>query len=146
MCDVYIYHFVTSDCPDGDSNLSSRPATLETIKNRGGEPVMESQIVVDHTELDADGFLVGVLGSGSYEINDIAAQIYSLEVRATSRDNEAIASLDGIEKYMLSLESRELRKQARLLRSQRPALMGADLGLRPDARDFIHFEAGVATQ
>jgi hypothetical protein len=145
MCDVYIYNFVTSNGQDRDNVLSSQPATLEAIKDRGGEPVMESQIVVDHTQLDGDCFLVAADGSNSHELNDLAAQIWSLEVRAASRDNEAIASVDGVEKYMLSLESRELRKQARLLKSQRTLLMARESGFRTDARDLIHFGAGVAT-
>jgi hypothetical protein len=144
MCDVYLYHFIASNSPDGDKLLSVRPATLEAIKGRG-EPVMESQIVVDHTELDAEGFLAAAAGSDSHKINDIAAQIWSLEVRAASRDSEAIASADEIEKYMLSLESRELRKQAALLKSQRTKLMPGEFGCRTDAKDFIHFGAGLAT-
>ena len=146
MCDVYIYHFVTSNGRDCDHGISSQPATLEAIKDRGCEPVMESQIVVDHTQLDADGYLVAAVGGNSHETNDITAQIWSLEVRAASRDNEAIASLDGVEKYMLRLESRELRKQARLLKSQRTVLTAGELRFRTDARDFIQFGPGVITQ
>jgi hypothetical protein len=118
MSDVYIYYFIGPQGPNGRNSLSARPATLEAIKGRG-EPVMESQIVVDHTQLDAYGFLAAAAGSDSYAINDIVAQISSLEVRAASRDNEAIGTTDDAEKYMLSLESRELRKQARNLRSPR---------------------------
>jgi hypothetical protein len=144
MSDVYLYYFIVSNDPDGDNLLSMRPATLEAIKGRG-EPLMESQIVVDHTELDAEGFLVAAVGSDSHEIDDIAAQIWSLEVRAASRDSEAIASADGVEQYMLSLESRELRKQAAILRRQRSELVAAEVGSGTDARDFIHFGAGLAT-
>jgi len=146
MCDVYIYHFVTSNGQDSDFVFSSQPATLEAIKNRGCEPVMESQIVVDHTQLDGDGYLVAAIGSHSRETNDIAAQIWSLEVRAASRDNEAIASIDGVEKYMLRLESRELRKQARLLKSQRTVSTASELGFRTDARDFMHCGAQTAAE
>ena len=144
MCDVYLYSFVASNGANGEKVLSVRPATLEAIKGRG-EPVMESQIVVDHTEVDRDGFLVAAVGSDSRKISDIAAQIWSLEVRAASRDKEAIASADEIERYMLSLESRELRKQARVLKSQRTELNTGEVDFRTDARDFIHFGAGVAT-
>jgi hypothetical protein len=58
MPDVYLYHFVSRAGPGAETNLSARPATLETIKGNG-EPIMESQIVVDHTELDKKGFLIG---------------------------------------------------------------------------------------
>jgi hypothetical protein len=141
---VYLYYFIASNGPNGENVLSTRPASLEAIKGRG-EPVMESQIVVDHTELDGDGFLVAAVGSDSRRINDNSAQIRSLEVRAASRDNEAIASADEIEKYMLSLESRELRKQARVLKNQRTELTTGEADFRTDARDFIHFGAGVTT-
>jgi hypothetical protein len=101
--------------------------------------------VVDHTELDVDGFLGDAVGCDSHEINDIAAQIWSLKVRAASRDNEAIASTDEIEKYMLSLERRELRKQARVLKSRRTELMTSELGFRTDAKDSIPVGVGLAT-
>jgi hypothetical protein len=46
---------------------------------------------------------------------------------------------------MLSLESRELRKQARVLKSRRTEIVAGELGFRTDAKDFIHFGAGLAT-
>jgi hypothetical protein len=143
MCDVYIYYFKTSNGPDGEKMLSTRPATLEAIKGRG-EPVLESQIVVDHTELNADGFLAATVGDDLNATNDIAAQICSLELRAGSRDKEALASADGIEQYMLSLESRELRKQARNLKSRRAQLI-ADESCDTDTKDFVQCEGGLAT-
>lgn len=126
MSDVYIYFFIGLNGSVGGNALSARPATLQAIKGRG-EPVMASQIVVDDTELDGEGFLVARMGSGSLSINDIAAQIGSLEMRAASRDSEAINSIDGKEKYMLRLESRELRKQARNLKSRPPGFVAAEL-------------------
>jgi VCBS repeat-containing protein len=102
--------------------------------------------VVDHTELDADGFLVATIGHYSHAIDDIAAQIYSLEARAASRDNEALASADGAEQYMLSLESRELRKQARILKSRRMETTAGELRCRTDTKDFDQFEAGLAAE
>jgi hypothetical protein len=131
MSDVYIYYFVTSNSQNAEEMISVRPATLEAIKSRG-LPVMASQIVVDHTELDADGFLVTAAGSGSHEINDLTAQIWSLEVRAASRDNEVIDSTDGIQNYMLSLESRELRKQARDLKNRRTEQAAGESGYKID--------------
>jgi hypothetical protein len=126
MSDVYIYYFIGPHGRNGKISLSARPATLEAIEGRG-EAVMESQIVVDHTQLDEDGFLAATVGGAPYAINDIVAQITSLEVRAASRDNEAIRSTDGAEKYMLSLESRELRKQARNLKSRRAESVAGEL-------------------
>lgn len=143
MSDVYIYYFKTSNGLDGKNILSRRPATLDAIKGRG-EPVMESQIVVDHTELDANGFLVAVLGNDSNAIDELAAQIWSLEVRAASRDSAALASADSIERYMLSLESRELRKQARGLKSRRAEMRTAELRYHTHSTDFYRFE--VATE
>jgi hypothetical protein len=145
MSDVYVYLFRTSNRPNGKKMLSTRPATLGAIKDRG-EAVMESQIVVDHTELDGDGFLVETFGNDSAAIEHITAQIRSLEVRATSRDNEALASADGIEQYMLSLESRELRKQARDLKRQRTEIIARELGDRTDKTNSVQFGAGLATE
>ena len=145
MCDVYIYYFMASSGAEGEKMLSLRPATLEAIKGRG-EPVMESQIVVDHTELDPDGFLVASVDTDSHEMNDITAQIWSLEVRAASRDIEAIDCTDGAKKYMLSLESRELRKQARSLRSQRTELPAGQLSYGTDKKDLLRLGEALTTQ
>jgi hypothetical protein len=124
VSDVYIYYFMSNGA-NGENSVSLRPATLEAIKG-WGRPLMESPILVDHTELDTDGFLAA--GGASHEIIDIAAQIWSLEVRAAARDNEAIDSTDGTEKYILGLESRDLRKQARDLKSQRIAHAACESG------------------
>ena len=145
MCDVYVYCFRTLH-PDGKQLLSTRLATLEAIKDRG-DPVMESQIVVDHTELDGDGFLVVTFDCDSVAIEDVTAQIRSLEVRATSRDNEALVSTDGIEQYMLSLESRELRNQARNLKRQRAEIIARELEEeRADTTCSVQFGAGLAIE
>ncbi len=62
-----------------------------------------------------------------YAVKDLSAQIWSLEARAASRDIEAM-NLDektaARERYTLSLESRELRTQARKLKD-RPQLEDA---------------------
>jgi hypothetical protein len=125
MSDAYIYYFMECEDATGENTLSKRPATLEAIKGKG-EPIMESQIVVDDSELDGAGYLNARDGRDSYEVNDLSAQIWSLEVRAASRDIEASKLTDGTEgkdKYMLSLESRELRGQARKLKSRRRELL-----------------------
>src|ERR1700720_2935610 len=108
MSDVYVYHFKRRG-PVGENILSERRATLETIKGKG-EAVMESQIVVDHTEVDGNGFLIGGVGNESHPMDELWAQIRSLERRAHSRDSEALTldpSAEGQRIYMLRLESRE---------------------------------------
>jgi hypothetical protein len=137
MADRYIYYFMARDAATGDTRLSPRPATLAAIAGRG-EPVMESQLVVDHTELDDNGFFVAGSGGDARAAEDISAQIRSAELRAASRDSEALSMNDGAEgrdKYMLTLESRELRGQARRLKLERadsPADEPANRNDRPD--------------
>jgi hypothetical protein len=144
MSDVYIYHFITPAGPDGESRMSARPATLDAIKSRG-TPIMESQTVVDHSEVDADGFLMATAANDSPALNDYAAQIASLHARAASRDGEAIANGNGADQYMLSLESRELRKQARILNIERAELAASEARNRPNAAEFTQIR-GLATQ
>lgn len=148
MADMYVYYFIGSVGLPGESMLSTRPATLEAIKGRG-EPVMESQIVVDDTELDADGFFIAGVGEDSYAVNDIAARIVSLELRAASRDMQAMKlseSTDGQNKYMLSLESRELRNQARQLIERRIQMMAGESTNPADTADFIQFGGELTTE
>jgi hypothetical protein len=120
MTDMYVYYFRGLPGSTAENTVSRRPATLDSISGLG-EPIMESQLVVDHTELDDDGFLRVRTGIGICAVNESTAQIVSLELRARSRDREASQlddSANGQDKYMLSLESRELRKQARSLSAQ----------------------------
>jgi hypothetical protein len=134
VTDQYIYYFTVRDVATGESRLSSRPATLKAIAGQG-EAVMESQLVVDHTELDDDGFFIG---GDSHAAGDIAAQIRSIELRAASRDSEALKmndSAEGKDKYMLTLESRELRVQARRLEIQRTDLPAEERTSRDDRSD-----------
>src|ERR1700682_6431452 len=131
MTDVYVYHFMRRG-PAGENILSKRWATLETINGRG-EAVMESQIVVDHTEVDGNGFLIGGGGNESAPMDELWAQIRSLERRANSRDREALSlneTHEGARIYLLRLESRELRNQAQRLRKQRADSMAGENGHR----------------
>jgi hypothetical protein len=140
VTDVYVYYFMRSRGPAGEMSRSKRRATLETIKNMG-TPVMESQIVVDYTEVDENGFLIGGVGDELHPMEERWAQIRSLERRAYSRDCEArqlSESTDGSRKYMLSLESRELRNEAQKLRKHRADLMTDELGAMIDAQFFVH--------
>jgi hypothetical protein len=147
MTDVYVYYFMRFRAPAGENILSKRRATLEAIKGKG-EAVMESQIVVDHTEVDDNGFLIGGIGSESHTMDELWAQIRSLERRAKSRDSEALTldeNREGRLIYLLHLESRELRNQAQGLKKQRADSMAAELGNRRDARDFLPFGGSPAT-
>jgi hypothetical protein len=143
MTDLYVYYFIRSRGPAGENILSKRRATLETI-NGMGEAVMESQLVVDHTEVDGNGFLVD---GESHSANEVWAQIRSLERRANSRDSEALTlseSAEGDRIYLLRLESRELRKQARLLKKPRADSMAGKLAYGIDTRVFVQFEGDPA--
>ena len=147
MSDAYVYYFMAPDAKTGESMLSTRPATLAAIEGKG-EALMESQIVVDQTELDASGFLIASVGKDSYAVNDLSSQIESLELRATSRDCDASKLNDGTEgadKYMLSLESRELRGQSRRLRNKRTDLIADELNKATSARPFIEFGRRLPT-
>ena len=147
MTDVYVYYFLRSHGPTGEKSLSKRRATLATIAPMGGEPVMESQIVVDHTEVDGNGFLIGGDDNESHPTDESWAQIRSLERRAHSRDCEALLlneGTDGARKYMLSLESRELRSQAKKLRNQRAEPLAGKLGDRIDAQGFASLGSPIA--
>jgi hypothetical protein len=68
-----------------------------------------------------------------YAVNDLSAQIWSLEARAASRDIEAMNLDEKREekaRYTLSVESRELRAQARKLKNRR-----TDVVERPQLED-----------
>jgi hypothetical protein len=147
MTDVYVYYFMRCRGQAGENILSKRRATLETIKSMG-EAVMESQIVVDHTEVDDNGFLIGGAGDGSHPMDELWAEIRSLERRANSRNSEALTldeAGEGQRIYMLRLESRELRNQAQSLKRQRADWMAGEFVNRSDTRDFLPFGACPAT-
>jgi hypothetical protein len=124
MSDVYVSSFIDADECAGGKLISTRAATLQAIKGRG-EPIMDSQFVVDHTELDGDGF-VPEYGLSTNAADILRLQIKSLKLRAESRDTEALKlkrSTDGAQKYLLYMESRELRNQAHRLETQRVDLL-----------------------
>jgi hypothetical protein len=132
VADVYIYRFMRRRGSAGENNLPQRLATLETIKGKG-EADMESQLVVDHTEVDGNGFYIGGVGNESHLTDELWTQIRSLERRASSRDSEALLlneSAEGARIYLLRLESRELRKQAQKLQKQRTDFMASELAGR----------------
>jgi hypothetical protein len=146
MSDVYVYHFMRRG-PAGENMLSKRRATLETIKGKG-EAVMETQIVVDHTEVDGNGFLIGGIDNESNPMDELWPQIRSLERRANSRDREALTlneSGEGARIYLLRLESRELRNQAQTLRQHRADSIAGELGNRINSQIFVQFGGGPTT-
>lgn len=145
MTDTYVYYFMRIRGSVGEKLPSHRRATLERISATGGEAVMESQIVVDHTEVDGNGFLIGGIGNESHPMDELWAQIRSLERRAHSRDSEALTldqSADGQRIYMLRLESRELRNLAQKLKKQRADSMADEFGNRGGAQSFLSVEGG----
>jgi hypothetical protein len=120
MTDAYVYRFKGLSGIGNDGPDDNRRATLDTLKGKG-DPVMESQIIVDQSELDPEGFFVSNSHDESQSVDNVTAEIKSLGLRSQSRDFEArdlVENSDGQRKYMLQLESRELVKQAKRLRSQ----------------------------
>jgi hypothetical protein len=120
VADVSVYYFVRRSVTDGKESLSKRRATLEAIKDQG-EAVMQSQRVVDHTELDGNGFLIGGGGDESQPVDALWAIIRSLESRARSREDGALKIAGGADndrKTVLLRESREFRNEAQALRER----------------------------
>jgi len=149
MADVYVYRFTGWEELRPDAK--KRRATLETIREIG-DPIMESQIVVDEAELDSHGFFCGSVANDPDPTEDLANEISSLNLRADARDCEAL-KLDeasgGAQKYMLQLESRELRKQAHKLQRQQnqqrqSELAAAESGNRSDMLDFAQLGSSPA--
>jgi hypothetical protein len=80
---------------------------------------LQSRRVVDHTEVDGNGFLIG--GTSGESHPELWPQIRSLESRAKSRDGEALKIVGVAEsdrRQTLHLESLELRNQARALKTR----------------------------
>jgi hypothetical protein len=141
MTDVYVYYFVRA----GGKILSKRRATLATIKHNG-EPVMESQLVVDDTEVDNNGFLMDGVDDHSQSMDEHWSQVRSLEKRAASRESEAQGlneCTDGNHKYNLRLESRELRKQAQKLKKLNGESSAAAESAGVDAQGLVQLEGSA---
>ena len=113
MPDAFVYHFLIRDRSSGRLVSSKRRATLEAIKSKG-EPLWESRMAVDDSELDATGFLVSRADSGSDPMDELWGDIRSLRLRADSRDREArqLGEIHREQKLTLCTESRELRSKA----------------------------------
>ena len=140
VADVLVYQFTTRDRDGRKTEASRRWATLEAIK-RMGEPILATQIVVNHTEIDEEGILFR-FGDASHLIDDLWAQIRSLNLRAESRDIESQGLDEAIEadrKNILIGESRELRTRARQLTQQRTDLIVDRLGAVDKLGTFTGF-------
>jgi hypothetical protein len=120
MSDVSVFYFLRSSGAGDKKLLSKRRATLAAIKDRG-EAVMQSRRIVDHTEIDGNGFLIGGASNESHPVDELWPRIRSLELRAESREVEALKIVDGVQGHRgqrLRDESLELRRQAQTLRAR----------------------------
>jgi hypothetical protein len=143
MSDVFVYYFMRASVAGGEESLSNRRATLETIRGKG-EAVMQSQQIVDHTELDANGFVIGNPSNESHSVDELWPQIRSLELRAKSRDAEALKIAEGTDsagRQKLQVESAELRNQAEILKIQVDRMKSENLRDRGTARKPISYWA-----
>jgi hypothetical protein len=143
MTDVFVYYFMRPGVPGGEESLSNRRASLETIQGKG-EAVMQSQQIVDHTELDANGFVIGGPSNESKSVDELWPQIRSLELRAKSRDAEALKILEGAEsvrKQVLHEESLELRNQALVLKARVEATRAENLRNQDPTQESITYWA-----
>jgi hypothetical protein len=113
MPDAFVYCFWVRDRSSGRLVSSKRRATLEAIKSKG-EPMWESRMAVDASELDTTGFLVSRADNGSDPMDELWSDIRSLRLRADSRDREAkqLSDTCGEQKLTLCAQSRELRDEA----------------------------------
>jgi hypothetical protein len=130
MADVRVYRFVPHPTARLPALPSLGPATLDAI-SAIGHPIMESEFVVDSSELDARGFLASPVAFGSSEITALTTKIRSLELRAASRDRCAQSmrsDCDEEQVQMLNRESRCLRAQERELTIRRAKLLADEAG------------------
>jgi hypothetical protein len=140
MSDVYVYNFYLF-AVDGEWRSRSLFAATLTAIEKIGIPIMDSQTVVDASQITEEGYLVPSAGFGSLEITELSAEIKSLEIRAAARDllaHSMDARADEATIYMLSLESRHLRQQAQRLMTQRSGILAAESGHISESMAFTH--------
>ncbi len=114
MPDAFVYYFLVRDRSTGRLVSSKRRATLEAIKTRG-EPLLESQMAVDDSEVDAMGFLASRSVDNADPTGELWGEIRSLRLRAESREREALQLTDTAHKerkLILYAESQELRNRS----------------------------------
>jgi hypothetical protein len=120
MPDALVYYFLFRERSTGRLVRSKSPATLAAIKGRG-EPVLESQMAVDESEIDALGFLVCRSVRAGDPAGELWSEIRSLRLRAASRERQAKqldVALDRERELILRAESQELRTRADWLQQQ----------------------------
>jgi len=141
VSDVYVYNFHRFAVGGERPSRSLFSAALTAIENIG-TPIMESQAVVDTSQLNAEGYFMPSAGFGSPEITQLSADIKTLEIRAAARDLLAQSMDAGADEaatiYMLSLESRHLRRQAQKLTIQRSEMLAAESGHIGESMAFLH--------
>jgi hypothetical protein len=115
MADICVYYFSVRDRTTGKLGNSRRRATLEAIRGLG-EPVVESRLIVDSSEVDTSGFLVSRQDMGSY-VDEIWCEIRSLRLRAKSRALEAkqLTESEAERRQVLCSECLELMTRANRL-------------------------------
>ena len=115
MADIYVYYFSVRDRATGRVGISKRRATLEAIRTLG-EPVLESRLIVDSSEVDSGGFLIS-RQEISTQVDEIWCEIRSLRLRAKSRALEAqqLGESDAERRQVLCGESIELMMRANRL-------------------------------
>jgi hypothetical protein len=114
MADALVYYFLIRDRSTGRLVSSKSRATLAAIKGRG-EPLLESQMAVDDSEIDAAGFLVCRSVRAEDPAGELWSEIRSLRLRAAAREREAQQlehCLDTERRLILCAESRELRNRS----------------------------------
>lgn len=84
MPDAFVYFFLVRDRTSGKLVTSKRRATLGAIKNNG-EALMESQMAVDASEVDAAGFLVSRSVGGSGPTDELWGDPFAESARRFAR-------------------------------------------------------------
>lgn len=140
MSDVYVYHFYPFGVGGEGRSRSLFAATLTAI-HQVGTPIMDSQVVVDASQLTAEGYLLPSIGFGSPALTQLSAEIKSLEMRVAARDllaHSMDSKTDEAAIYMLRLESRHLRREAQSLAIEHSEKLAADSGHISEAVALPH--------
>lgn len=148
MGDVYVYDFYPFAVGGERSLRAPFSATLKAIESIG-TPIMESQLVVDASQVTVDGRLISSTAFCSVEITRLSAEIRSLELRAAARELLILslnADRDGAAIDVLSMESSHLRLQAQGLVIHRSDTLARESGHISEIMAFPrHIKAPVKT-
>jgi hypothetical protein len=94
--------------------------------------------------VDGNGFVIGGASNESHSLDELWPQIRSLELRAKSRDGEALKIVEGADdarKQTLYLESLELRNQAGILKTRVDRIKADHLRNQDRAQEPISYWA-----